>query len=77
MSQLVVVELEFPADLDRFKLPPGVDERLHDLLDRQDSGEILTTSERWEAEGLVELAELLSLLRLRSRTVSREGQPTQ
>jgi hypothetical protein len=36
------------------------------LLDRQDEGSTLTTAERQEAEGLVNLAELLSLLRLRA-----------
>jgi len=38
-----------PSDLDQFKLPPGVDERLQDLLDRQDRGELLTPFERREA----------------------------
>jgi len=54
-----------PQDLEEFRLPPGVDDRLEELLDRQDSGEILTDRERKEAEGLVQLAEMLSLLRLR------------
>jgi hypothetical protein len=43
-----------------------VDERLQDLLDRQDRGEALSPRERSEAEGLVNLADLLSLLRLRA-----------
>jgi hypothetical protein len=34
-------------------------------LDRQDSGEPLTAAERDEAEGLANLAEFLTLLRLR------------
>lgn len=68
----VLVEIEMPSDLDQFKLPPGVDERLQDLLDRQDRGESLTPGERREAEGLVDLAEVLSLLRTRAqRTVVR------
>jgi hypothetical protein len=66
MSQIVVIELEIPDDLARLRLPPGVQERLHALLDRQNEGAALTTAERQEAEGLVNLAELLSLLRLRS-----------
>lgn len=57
----VFLKLELPQDLLRFRLPRGVAERLHGLLDRQDGGEELTPSERREAEGLVELAELLSL----------------
>ena len=53
-------------------LPKGVDKRLQSLLDRQDQGEKLTPAERLETEGLVNLAELLSLLRLRAERVSRE-----
>lgn len=66
MSQQVLLKLELPGDLERFRLPRGVDERLHDLLDRQDRGENLTLEERREAEGLVDLSELLSLLKLRA-----------
>ena len=65
MSQTVAIQLEVPDDLARFRLPPGVNIRLQELLDRQDSGKRLTSAERKEAEGLVNLAELLSLLRLR------------
>jgi hypothetical protein len=67
MSQQVLVKLELPEDLERFRLPRGVDDRLHGLLDRQDRGEELTPDERREAEGLVDLAELLSLLKLRAQ----------
>jgi hypothetical protein len=73
MPQHILVELEMPTDLDAFKLPIGVNERLQELLDRQDQGQELTTAERLEAEGLVNLAELLSLLRLRSQRIWREG----
>ena len=55
MSNHILVEIEMPTDLDRFRLPGGVDERLHDLLDRQDRGEELTPAERMEAEGLLTL----------------------
>jgi hypothetical protein len=66
MSQTIAVELLMPGDLARFRLPPGVDERLTSLLDRQDAGARLTKAERAEAEGLVELAETLKLLRMRA-----------
>lgn len=66
MSQQVRFQLELPVDLDRFRLPAAVDERLQELLDRQDRGDALSTRERSEAEGLVNLAALLSLLRLRA-----------
>lgn len=72
MTQPLLLEVEMPEDLQRFRLPPGVDERLTHLLDRQDRGEALSAEERREAEGLVELAELLSLLRLRTVRHSRE-----
>jgi hypothetical protein len=62
---MVAIKLSVPDDLARFRLPEGVNARLQVLLDRQDSGQRLTVAERKEAEGLVNLAELLSLLRLR------------
>ncbi|HVW39310.1 MAG TPA: hypothetical protein VHB99_18465 [Pirellulales bacterium] len=63
MTHIVTIELEMPDDLARFRLPPGVNARLKDLLDRQDRGEALSLDENAEAEGLVNLAEALSLLR--------------
>ncbi|HSO75471.1 MAG TPA: hypothetical protein VLU47_11610 [Blastocatellia bacterium] len=68
----VLIKLELPPDLQQFKLPPGVDERLQELLDRQDNGESLTARERKEAEGLADLAEMLSLLSLRAQRAVRE-----
>jgi hypothetical protein len=65
MPQMVAIQLEVPDDLARFRLPPGVNSRLQELLDRQDTGKRLTAAERKEAQGLVNLAEMLSLLRLR------------
>ena len=66
MSQSVQFEIEVPDDLARFRLPEGVQRRLRELLDRQDGGHPLNDNEKREAEGLVDLAELLSLLRLRA-----------
>jgi hypothetical protein len=62
----LTIELDLPTDLAQFRLPKAVDARLHFLLDRQDSGQPLTEEERAEAEGLVNLAEFLTLLRLRA-----------
>ena len=73
MTQHILVELEMPTDLDKVQLPKDVNERLRELLDRQDRGEELTAAERTKAEGLVDLAELLSLLRLRTQRVWQEG----
>jgi hypothetical protein len=58
--------IEIPVELARFQLPEAVQSRLQFLLDRQDAGQTLTPPERTEAKGLVELAEFLSLLHLRS-----------
>ncbi len=60
------LQLELPGDLARLSLPEGVDRRLQILLDKQDRGETLSEDERVEAVGLVDLADLLSLLKLRS-----------
>jgi hypothetical protein len=64
MSQMI--QLELPDDFPDFTLPAGVELRLQHLLDKQDDGVPLTAEERKEAEGLVEVAELLSLLRMRA-----------
>ncbi len=61
----LTLQVELPDDLARLRLPRAVAARLQSLLDRQDSGVTLTQDEREEAEGLVNLAEFLSLLRLR------------
>jgi hypothetical protein len=62
----LTIDIELPADLSRLRLPAAVASRLHSLLDRQDGGSPLTADERAEAEGLVDLADLLTLLRLRA-----------
>lgn len=65
--------IEIPVELTQFQLPEAVQARLHQLLDRQDEGQSLTQAERQEAEGLVDLSEFLSLLRLRSTRVMQQG----
>ena len=74
MPDTVSIELPVPAGLSGFKLPAGVQRRLTALLDQQDSGKPLSTAERREAEGLVELTEFLSLLKLRSRKPARAAE---
>ncbi|MFM6088520.1 MAG: hypothetical protein ACKPCG_07120 [Dolichospermum sp.] len=63
--------IEIPVSLTYFQLPEAVQARLQYLLDRQDAGEELTLAERNEAQGLVDLAEFLSLLSLRSQRILR------
>ena len=69
----IQLEIEMPDDLARFRLPEGVHHRLQALLDKRNGGLALTGDEEREAEGLVNLAELLTLLRLRSERLG--GQP--
>ena len=74
MSHVVKFELDLPDEMEGLRLPDGVDARLRELLDRQDRGDRLSQAERREAEGLVSLAEMLSLLRLRAgRAPSASG----
>ena len=73
MSQTIQLEVEMPGELGRLRLPEGVERRLHDLLDKQDSGQPLTGDERREAEGLAELNDFLSLLRLRSERLNKRA----
>ena len=70
MTSVVQIEIELLDDLARFRLPQGVQERLTTLRDKQDGGQSLTEFERREADGLVNLADLLSLLRLRAERIN-------
>ena len=72
MSQAIQLQMEMPGDLAKFRLPKGVHHRLQALLDKQDGGRPLTAAEKREAKGLVEVVEMLSLLRLRSRRLSSQ-----
>jgi len=67
----LMIDVDVPAELGQFRLPKAVDARLQTLLDRQDSGQSLTATEREEAEGLVDLAEFLTLLRLRAERLTQ------
>ena len=60
--------MSLPGDMAGLRFPAGVDRRLLSLLDKQDRGEPLTEEELAEAAGLVDLAELVSVLRLRPRS---------
>ncbi len=73
MAHTATIEFPIPAGIRGFKLPRGVQGRLETLLDKQDGGKPLTAAERREAEGLVELAEFLSLLKLRASVSRPQG----
>jgi hypothetical protein len=66
----LTIEVDLASDLARFRLPEALAIRLQNLLDRQDSGQVLTEQERAEARGLVDLAEFLTMLRLRAERTS-------
>ncbi|MBW3543768.1 MAG: hypothetical protein KY476_26265 [Planctomycetes bacterium] len=71
----MLVQLEMPDELAKFRLPRALDCRLRELLDRQDSGQPLSTHEREEAQALVDVAEALTLLRLRAeRLAAHDGE---
>jgi hypothetical protein len=74
MSKSCLVELTLPKDMKSFRLPPAVQARLQDLLDRQDEGHKLTAAERREAEGLASMVDMLSLLRLRAERAARRSE---
>jgi hypothetical protein len=66
-NEVRIIELELPVHVTCLRLPAAVDRRLGSLLDKQDRGETLTDQESAEAEGLVELSDLLSAIQLRAR----------
>jgi hypothetical protein len=70
VSQAVAFQLDVPADLARFQFPDGVQHRLESLLDQQDRGKPLSADERREGEWLVNLADSLSVLRLRAERMT-------
>lgn len=63
----LVIELQPPEDLRKLRLPRALNDRLQELLDRQDGEGKLTPRERRETKALTELVDLLSLIRLRAK----------
>ena len=59
----MLTTIEIPEEVAQFELPDAVQDRLQHLLDKQDAGGQLTTAEREEAAGLIDLAEFLALLK--------------
>lgn len=68
----VLIELELPEILGDLRFHPRLNERLQTLLDKQDAGAILTPDEFEEAEYLVELSQLVSVLQMSARQAERE-----
>jgi hypothetical protein len=71
MSQSVTVELDWPRDWKRFRMPSALQDRLQELLDRQDRDGKLPRREQREASALVDLNDLLSLMKLRAERAAK------
>jgi hypothetical protein len=72
VGQAVLVELDLPKDWRRFCLPPALQDRLQELLDKQDREGKLAAKERREAAALTDLVDMLSLMRLRAEVVAKK-----
>ena len=70
----MLIEMNLPKDWKLFRLPKALDDRLQELLDRQDQDGKLSSRERREATALAELADMLSLLKARTRKPRRGDQ---
>jgi hypothetical protein len=68
----LLVKIELPEEMDFFRFPEALQARLEFLLNKQDRGEPLSDDERDEAEGLVEMADIVSTLRMRVELARRE-----
>jgi hypothetical protein len=66
MSQSLLIEVDLPRDWKQFSMPPALNDRLLELLDKQDETGKLSRKERREAEALVKLAEVFSLMKVRA-----------
>ena len=62
MSTTIDAPLEWVETVGDLRLPPKTDQRLQELMDRNNEG-LLTEAERADLESLVELSERLSLVR--------------
>jgi hypothetical protein len=63
MARSVLVELTLPEEWRKYRLPRALHDRLQELLDRQDGDGKLSPRERKEAKALVELVDMLSLIK--------------
>jgi hypothetical protein len=73
MSQPVQLTVPMPANLAKLRFPKALDERLHHLLDEQGRRGKLTAAEKREAEGLAQMANVLSILKLGAAVKTAKG----
>ena len=62
MSTTIDAPVAWVESVGNLRLPPKTDQRLHELMDRNNEG-LLSATEREELESLVELSQELSLVR--------------
>jgi hypothetical protein len=67
----MLIEVEIPKDWKHFRMPPALNDRLQELLDKQDEMGKLSRKERREAEALVTLAEVFSLMKVRAACATK------
>ena len=67
MSRTVQLTVPMPTQLAKVRFPKALDERPHFLLDEQGRKGKLSAGEKKEAEGLVQMATTLSILKLGAR----------
>ncbi|MFO0969885.1 MAG: hypothetical protein U0793_30380 [Gemmataceae bacterium] len=75
MNNSVLLQIELPRRWARLRFPTALQDRLQELLDRQDLKGKLTPKERREATALAEMAEMFSLIKLKSELQSRRKRP--
>lgn len=64
MEPIVQLTIPMPANLARLRFPKALNDRLHFLLDEQSRKGKLSAAEKKEAEGLADMASMLSILKL-------------
>ncbi len=73
MSQTVQLTVPTPAHMARLRFPKALDDRLHFLLDEQSRKGKLSVAEKKEAEALVQMASVLSILKLGAQVKSAKA----
>jgi hypothetical protein len=66
MIRTVHLKLDLPGDWKSFRFPKALDERLQELLERQNTAGRLSPREKREARALVELVDMLALMKARA-----------
>jgi hypothetical protein len=73
MSQTVQLTVPMPSRMAKLRFPKALDDRLHFLLDEQGRKGKLTLAEKKEAEGLAQMASILSILKLGAEVRARKA----